>query len=102
MKWEAVSKLARALWSLVVFENILYPTKGRMKNWSPSNFKMLRISPTADLREREAGLGATRPNRKLFSEDPRSSQAAPQAGDVHSMAKRINRGSTSEGNQSGS
>lgn len=57
---------------------------------------------TADLQEREAGLGATRPNRKQFSEDPRSSQAAPRAGYVHSTAKRINTGSTSEGNQSGS
>lgn len=63
---------------------------------------MLHISTTADLQEREAGLGATRPNRKQFSEDPRSSQAAPQAEYVHSMAKRINTGSTSEGNQSGS
>lgn len=61
---------------------------------------MLHISATADLWERKAGLGATRPNRKQFSEDPGSSQAAAQAECVHSAAERINTGSTSEENQS--
>lgn len=97
---QAISKLLQALWSPVVFEIFFTPTKERMKNWSPPNFKYCIFLQL----QTEGEKGRLRRYQTKQEAVLRGATAQPEAASraqrIHRAPRRINTGSTSERNQS--